>query len=322
MPLKFQDYYKTLGVARDADAAAIKKAYRKLARQYHPDVNKSPGAEARFKEISEAYEVLSDTEKRRRYDELGSSWKAGQEFTPPPGWQNARYEFHGPAGAEFRDFGGGFSDFFDALFGGSMGGGRFRSGRERWAAPARGSDQEADLTITLAEAYHGARKSVALRTMDEDGRGRVKEESRQYEVTIPPGTTQGSRIRLTGQGAPGSGGGPAGDLLLHIHVDTPPHIRLHHHDLETDLRITPWEAALGANVKVLTLDGSAAVRIPPGTQSGQKIRLKEKGLPRRRGEGRGDLYAVVQIALPPKLTPQERELFEQLAKTSSFNPRG
>lgn len=329
MSLKFKDYYDLLGVPRDADAAAIKKAYRKLARQYHPDVNKSEQAESRFKEISEAYEVLGDPEKRKKYDRLGANWKAGQDFTPPPGWENMRYEFHGAPGGggggmPFEDFGGGsFSDFFEQLFGGGMGGGRARGGRSaRWSPPVRGQDHEAEITIPLEEAYHGAKRGVSLQTVEMDAKGQPHPTTRTYQVNIPPGTTDGSRIRLTGQGGAGHEGAQAGDLYLRVRLAPHPRFKVHGLDLETELPVTPWEAALGGNVSVHTLDGDASIKLPPGTQSGQRIRLRGKGLPHRRGGRRGDLFAVVGIRVPDRLSAREKELFEALARDSTFRPRG
>jgi curved DNA-binding protein len=326
MSVEFKDYYQTLGVSRGASDAEIKKAYRKLARKYHPDVNKDAGAEDRFKEVSEAYEVLSDPEKRKRYDTLGANWKAGQEFRPPPGWENVHFEFGGggPRGGGFSmdDFGGGFSDFFETLFGGARGGGRPRSGFNAWsAAPARGQDHAAEVTIALEEAYHGARKSISLVETKPGPDGRLRQETKSYDVRIPPGTTEGTRIRLGGQGGAGAGGGSAGDLYLTVHLAPHPVFRVKGHDLEADLKLSPWEAALGAKVPVRTLDGSATLSVPPGTPSGRRFRLRGKGLPRGRSKGRGDLYLSAAITVPTRLTGKEKALFEELAKESRFNPR-
>ena len=319
MGVKFQDYYETLGVSRTASDADIKKAYRKLAQKYHPDVSKERDAETRFKQINEAYEVLGDPEKRKRYDQLGRNWKAGQDFTPPPGWENVHFEFHGSPGAgqsfDFEDMGG-FSDFFETLFGGHMGGAgrgsRRRGGAEAFYGSMPGQDQEAELTISLEDAYHGARKSIML-----EAGGQRK----QYDVRIPPGTTSGSRIRLAGQGSPGRGGAASGDLYLQVHIAPHPVYRVQGHDLEMDLSIAPWEAALGAKVKLSTLAGQVSINLPPRTQSGQHLRLRGKGLPRRQGEA-GDLIVVTRIVVPEHLTARERELFEQLGRESSFKPRG
>jgi curved DNA-binding protein len=325
MSVAFKDYYETIGVARNASHDEIRKAYRKLARKYHPDVNKNPGAENKFKEAAEAYEVLGDAEKRKKYDELGQNWKQGQEFQPPPGWENAHFEFNGrpeSAGGFAPEDLGGFSDFFETLFGGSgfhtsdMGGmgGAGRKG-ERMGRRRRGEDHEAGITISLEEAYHGAKKSVSLQTAEVDEQGRVHRHTRTYDVRIPAGTTDGQKIRLAGQGGEGVGGGPAGDLYLPVSIEPHHAFRINGHDLETDLLVTPWEAALGAKVTVRTLDGSAAITIPAGTQSGRKIRLHGKGL------RHADLYAVVKIMVPNQLTHKEKQLFEELSQNSKFNPR-
>ena len=328
MGVKFQDYYETLGVSRTATAEEIKKTYRKLAQKYHPDVNKSPDAERRFKHINEAYEVLGDKDKRAQYDALGSGWRAGQEFTPPPGWQNIRFDFRGApgpgAGFAFEDLGGGFSDFFEMLFGGRMGRatgfqGRPRAEREFW--PANGEDQEAEIAITIEEAFHGAKKTIALESAEMDDRGRPQRGVRRYDVRIPAGTTQGSRIRLAGQGRTGAAGGKAGDLYLRVAFAPHPLYRAQGHDLAMDVALAPWEAALGAKVRVRTPSGEVALTIPPRTQSGQHLRMRGKGLPRGGTEPSGDLIAAVQIVVPEKLTARERELFEELARVSKFQPR-
>lgn len=321
MSVQFKDYYAILGVPRDASEDVIRKAYRKLARQYHPDVSKKSGAEEKFKEITEAYEVLSDAGKRERYNTLGSNWKNGQSFTPPPGWQNVHFEFPGGGrGAPFEGMGGGFSDFFEMLFGGAQGS---RSGfaQDGWDAEQPGEDQETELEVSLEDVYRGATKAITLRFSGRDAAGRMRRQERSYEVKIPAGAADGTRIRLSGQGGGGSGGGRAGDLYIRLRIAPHERFRVQGHDLETDLPVSPWEAALGADVTVETMDGKAAVRVPPGVQSGQKIRLRERGLPRRRGQGRGDLLAVVKIAVPRTLSAEERRLFEELARRSSFQPR-
>lgn len=327
MAVKYQDYYEILGVPRNATQEEIHRAYRRLARKYHPDVNKSPDAEEKFKQIGEAYEVLRDPEKRRRYDALGAHWRAGQDFTPPPGWENVHFEFRtGPGAAadfDFDDFDfGGFSDFFKTLFGASRTG--FRTGGRRATASAaglRGQDHEIDVTIPLEDAYHGAKRRIALDVAETDAKGHMDRSTRTYEVTIPAGVTEGSRIRLAGQGGKGVAGGPPGDLYLRVHIAPHPLFRVREHDLEVDLPVTPWEAALGAKIDVPTPDGKVTMTLPPGVSSGQRMRLRGKGLPKRGGNERGDLYAIIQIAVPKHLSPRERELFEQLARTSSFNPR-
>ena len=340
MAVRYTDYYEVLGVPRDAAQDQIRKAYRKLAKQYHPDVNKGKGTEAKFKQVAEAYEVLGDPEKRKRYDALGDNWKSGQEFTPPPGFENVHFEFRGRGGGpgggrggSFAGFGGGdFSDFFSAIFGGAGGpgggprmrGNPFAGGadmEEQWAQPERGQDHETELSVSLEEAFRGGKKSITLQSAEPDERGRVQRRTKTYEVHIPAGATQGTRIRLSGQGGAGHDGGPAGDLYLLLHLEPHPTIRVRDHDLETDLLLAPWEAALGARVEVVTLDGRAAVRVPAGTQSGQSFRLRGKGMPRKGGDGRGDFFAVVKIVVPRELSDRERALFEELAKTSSFKPR-
>ena len=336
MAVKFHDYYKTLGVSRNATQEEIQRAYRKLARKYHPDVNKSKGAEDKFKQLGEAYEVLRDPDKRRRYDTLGSNWRSGQDFTPPPGWENVHFEFHpGPGGAEgfeFRSVGtGGFSDFFNAIFGeGGLGGFGGFPGEDGGAASARGAprggawptggqDAEAGITISLEDAYRGAKKTISLDVTEADANGHLRRTTKSYEVKTPPGITDGGRIRLAGQGAKRPGGA-AGDLYLRVTIAPHPAFRVRESDLEADVPVTPWEAALGAKIEVPTLDGPVTMTLPAGTQSGRRMRLRAKGLPKR-GGAQGDLYAVIQVAVPKNLTEKERNLFEELAKVSSFNPR-
>jgi len=323
MAVTFQDYYEALGVSRSATQDEIRRAYRKVARKYHPDVNKAKDAEEKFKQINEAYEVLKDPEKRKRYDQLGANWKAGQEFRPPPGWENVHFEFRGSPGAEEFDLGGGFSDFFEMLFGGRRGsrqaGGGATSGRQAsWSMP--GQHHEAEVTIRVEDSYHGASRTITLQGQEMDDQGAVRPVSHTYEVRIPKGVTEGSRIRLAGKGGLGIGGGPPGDLYLKIHLEPHPRFRVDGHDLHVEVPVTPWEAALGATVEVPVVDGAANLKIPPGTQSGQKLRLRGKGLPTRDG-GRGDLFAVVKIMVPKALSNRERDLFAEMAKASSFNPR-
>ena len=341
MAVKYQDYYESLGVPRGASQEDIRKAYRKLARKYHPDVNKAPGAEDKFKVAAEAYEVLGDAEKRKKYDELGANWKAGQEFTPPPGWENVHFDFRGSprggggprGGVSFEDLGGA-SDFFEALFGRGFGGsfgqgfeGRFGRGdaavgevEGEWER--RGEDREAEITISLEEAYFGARKSLALQTAEMSQSGRVQRRQKQYEVTIPPGTGPGSRIRLSGQGgASRGGGGESGDLYLRVSVSPHPRFRLEDRDLEMDLALAPWEAALGGKVTARTLDGEATLNVPAGTQAGQRMRLRGRGMPKRGSQPAGDLFLRVQILVPKSLTDREKRLFEELARVSPFRAR-
>lgn len=334
MAVKFKDYYDVLGVSKTAAADAIKKAYRKLARKHHPDVN--PGdksAEDKFKEINEAYEVLSDPEKRKKYDQLGSNWKAGAEFTPPPGWENAGVQY-GNFGDVFGGNGGsgGFSDFFESLFGNQ------RGARAGAGFQMRGQHVEAELALTLEEAHRGGTRSLSFQAAEAcadcggsgtkggkpcptcRGVGTLRR-LRSFEVTIPAGVHDGSLIRLAGQGEPGVKGGLAGDLLLRVRIE--PHRVFNSvgpDDVQVELSVAPWEAALGAKVTVPTLDGPVEMKIPAGAQGGQKLRLRGQGL-NRRGGGRGDQYVKLNIVIPSKLTDQEKELFKKLAAESRFNPR-
>jgi curved DNA-binding protein len=325
MAVKFQDYYETLGVDRSASKEQIQAAYRKQARKLHPDVNKSPDAEEKFKRLNEAHEVLQDPEKRRRYDSLGENWQAGQDFTPPPGWEFFGSRPGGGGGGRsfrFETFGGdfedspfsGFSDFFDILFGGGNSNGRRRSpfggrsGRSAWARAAQGQDQEAEITISLEEAHRGVRKTISL------------EGGKTLEVNIPAGTPDGHRLRLRGQGGSGSGGAQAGDLYLRVRLAPHALFRLNGEDLEVEVPVAPWEAALGARIEVPLLEGKATLKLVPGAQSGQRLRLRGKGLTRRSG-GQGDLYAVIRIVVPSSLSSREKELYEELSRVSSFQPR-
>ncbi|MCG6917983.1 MAG: DnaJ domain-containing protein [Deltaproteobacteria bacterium] len=319
MSVKFQDYYEILGVGRNASDAEIKRAYRKLARKYHPDVNKDKGAEEKFKQINEAHEVLKDPEKRKLYDQLGSNWQAGQDFKPPPGWENVHFEFSTGPGAEAFDFGGGFSDFFETLFGGRMGGGGRASARQgSWVM--RGQDQEAEIEIDLESAYHGATRTLTLQGHEIDAQGQVRPRVQNIQVKIPAGVTDGTRIRLTGKGGEGMGGGPPGDLYLKVHIEPHPRFTTDGHNLQTEVALAPWEAALGTTVQVVTMDGTVNLKVPPGSQSGQKLRLRGKGFPKKGGQ-RGDLIVRLKIVVPKDLTAREKELFAEMAKVSSFNPR-
>ena len=299
MALKFRDYYKVLGVSRAASADEIKKAYRRLARKHHPDVNPADRtADGRFKELNEANAVLSDPEKRARYDQLGANWKAGKDFTPPPGWRAARPDAR--AGGEQR-----FSDFFEGFFGGRTGATSFSMA---------GSDIEAEIGLSLEAAHGGGRRTLKLQGAD----GPVT-----IDVTIPAGSREGTIIRLAGQGEPGLGKGPAGDLLLHVRLERHPvfHV-VGVDDIQAELKIAPWEGALGAKVRVPTLEGPAAIemKIPPGSQAGQRLRLRGEGL-FRRGGGRGDEYLRLHIVNPPHLNEAEKELYAKLAATSRFDAR-
>ncbi|MDE1170692.1 MAG: J domain-containing protein [Verrucomicrobium sp.] len=317
MPVQFRDYYKTLGVSKTASEDEIKSAFRKLARKYHPDVAKDKtAAEEKFKEINEAYEVLGDAEKRRKYDQLGADWDQPGGGVPP------RYHYARPGqggGAEHFEFnfgGTGFSDFFEAFFGragGGMPGGFGRGGAQ--FHPERGEDIEGDILVTLEEAMRGSTRPVTVRRTDP----RTGAETTQtFQVRIPPGIREGQRIRLAGQGDAGSGG--AGDLYLNVRLARHPDFRVSGDDLYYELPLAPWEAVLGASVTVPTLEGTAALRIPPGAGAGQKLRLRGQGLPKREGK-RGDLYAVLAIEVPTKVDEAEQALWQQLAERSSFRPR-
>ena len=327
--MKYKDYYATLGVGKTASADEIKKAYRKLARKYHPDVSKEKDAEQRFKEINEANEVLKDPEKRAAYDQIGSNWKAGQEFQPPPNW-DAGFEFRsgGPGGG----FGGGASpfgadfdpsDFFESLFGrGARGGGAsFSSGRRN--VSTQGEDHRAKALIDIEDAYRGAERSIVLRVPRETPDGRVILEERQLDVHIPRGIRPGQHLRLAKQGAPGGHGGPAGDLYLEIAFNPHPWFRVDGADVHVDLPVAPWEAALGATVDAPTPEGTVQLTIPKGSAQGRKLRLKGRGLPAAKASGTaGDLYVVLTIAVPPADDAKVREAYEGLAKAAAgFDPR-
>ena len=316
-----QDFYQVLGVPRNADQDEIQRAYRKLARTYHPDVNSDPAAEDRFKEISEAYDVLSDPQTRRRYDAFGPDFRQVPEDVDPDEWRRSRAGAGaGQTRGGFRSggfgsegLGGGGSSFsggdidFDDLLGGIFGG---RAGR-RWG-PIPGADQEAELELTVEEAYRGTRRTV---TLTGDGT------RRSFEVTVPAGVTDGQRIRLAGQGGHGSDGAHNGDLYLVVRIAPHPRYRLDGRDLYVELRLAPWEATLGTSVPVDTPGGEVKVKVPAGTSSGRQIRLRGRGLPNPKGKA-GDLFAEARIMVPPRLSRAERRLFEQLAAESDFDPRG
>lgn len=313
--MEYRDYYKILGVERTADQEAVKRSYRKLARKYHPDVSKEPDAEARFKELNEAYEVLKDPEKRAAYDQLGSNWQAGQDFRPPPGWDQG-FEFHG--GGYTQADPEEFSDFFETLFGrgaytqgfGSNFGGRSARG------PRRGDNAHAKILIDLEDSYSGAARTITLKHTEVGADGRPHLRERNIQVKIPKGIAPGQQIRLAGQGESASGG--AGDLYLE--VEFKPHA-LYHLDGKTvylDLPVAPWEAALGATVRAPTPTGVVDLKIPPNSRAGSKLRLKGRGLPAKEP---GDLFVVLQIALPPADSDAARNAYRQMENTFRFEPR-
>ena len=352
MGVEFEDYYSVLGVDRDASQEEIQKAYKRLAKKYHPDVSDEPDAEEQFKKLNEAYEVLKDPEKRKKYDRLGKDWEKGQEVNPPPGWENVRVNFGGD-GQGFEDiFGGGggargggggpqggmggFSDFFQAFFGNDFGGGR--QGRQAGGAAGRGTGRpggggrrgrrqrarkgrshEAEVTVTLEDVYHGRERTVAIPVEKHTRDGRTIQNRKTYTVRIPPGTTEGSKIRLAGEGEQAAGGS-AGDLLLEVHIADHPDFEVDEYDLYTDIEIAPWEAALGTKVDVPTVEGEVTVKVPAGSKSGRKLRLRKKGLPDDSGS-RGDLYVRLGVAVPEELSERERELYAELRDVSTFDPR-
>jgi DnaJ-class molecular chaperone len=325
MAVKFRDYYETLGVNRTATEAEIKKSYRKLARKYHPDFNPdNKQAEEKFKQVQEAYEVLSAADKRQKYDQLGANWKSGSEFTPPPNWQGfppgaGQFDFEdvfgragggGPRGGPAGGHAGSFSDFFEMLFGrggphggmGGMGGGGFDTGR---AGTARPGDAEAELSLPLEDMHRGTTRRLSVQ---------MGKQHKSLEVRIPPGARDDSRIRVPG------GGPNGGDLYVRLKQEPDPRFQVKGDDTEVEIPITPWEAALGGTVQVPTLDGSSDIRLPAGVSSGQRLRLKGQGL-NLRGGGRGDHFVRLKIVVPKPLSEAEKKLFQELAKASAFNPR-
>jgi len=322
--MKYKDYYETLGVPRSATQDDIKTAYRKLARKYHPDVSKATDAEARFKEINEANEVLKDPEKRTAYDQMGSNWKAGQDFQPPPNW-DAGFEFRGgQGGAGPFGAGGSFnggaefdaSDFFESLFGrraGSAGGGARRR------ADVNGQDHHAKVLIDVEDAYRGAERTISLRAPVEGADGRITMQERTLDVHVPRGIRPGQHLRLAGQGGPAGGAAKAGDLYLEIEFQPHPRFRVDGADVYVELPLAPWEAALGATVDVATPEGTVQLTIPKGSQAGRKLRLKGRGLP---GKNPGDLYAVLQVVLPKADSDATRAAYENQARAfPGFDPR-
>lgn len=316
--MKYQDYYKILGVDRNADAAAIKKAYRKLARQFHPDMNKATDAEEKFKEVNEAYEVLKDPEKRKAYDQFGSNWKHGHEFNAS-GWANG-------ADSGFR--GGDFSDFFESIFsqGGGFGrrggaggfGGGFQQESPFQQRPRKGDDQLLKLDITLEEAFHGGEKTIQLSRSEKGSGGLATPTLKKLKINIPRGVVSGQKIRLSRQGHVSMSGGEAGDLLLEMNILPHQWFKLDGRDMTLKCPVTPWEAALGGKITVPTLSGQVELKIAAGVQSGQKMRLKGRGLP---GKPDGDLFVEIQIHTPPANDEKAREFYQTMQQTFDFNPR-
>lgn len=301
---EYKDYYKIMGVARDVGQDELKRVYRRLARKYHPDVSKEKDAETRFKEVQEAYEVLKDPEKRAAYDQLGSNWRQGQEFRPPPDW-GKNFEFS----TAFGDQEGGFSDFFSSLFGGAARGARPRGGGARGFAMA-GDDQVASIEIDIEDSFRGGTQTIELKSPQTG--------PRTLKITIPQGIVEGQRIRLAGQGSPGHGGGPSGDLYLEVRFRKHKLYQVEGRDVTLTLPVAPWEAALGATVPTPTLAGAVDLRIPANAKAGQRMRLKGRGLP---GATPGDQYVVLKIVLPPADSAKARELYEQMQRELPFDPR-
>ncbi len=321
--MKFRDYYETLGVARGATEAEIKAAYRKLARKYHPDVNKEVGAEDQFKEIGEAYSVLKDTEKRAAYDRMGANWKNGQDFTPPPNWNDGFEYSNGGFDDQHGGFSGGFdgdqSEFFESLFGRGARRQSARSSNQGQGMHFKGQDHHAKISIDLADAYNGAKRTITLHMPTQDASGHVSTQERKLDVSIPKGIKAGQNLRLAGQGGPGIGEGGAGDLYLEINFQPNPIFRIDGKDVYLDLPLTPWEAALGATVSFPTPAGSTLeLTIPAATVAGRKMRLKGKGIPSKEP---GDLYVVPMIALPSAETDAQKEAYQSFEKAFDFNPR-
>ena len=307
--MEFKDYYKVMGVARDATEAQIKQAYRKLARKYHPDVSKEKDAEARFKEVGEAYEVLKSPEKRAAYDQLGKDYRPGQDFRPPPNWDSG-FEFSG-AGPGDADY----SDFFDALFGVQA---RSRRGRGGDSHPGRGEDHHAKVLLDLDASLNGGARSFTLRMPEIDAEGRLASKERTLNVQVPKGILAGQQIRLAGQGGRAHGEGTAGDLYIEVEFAPHPLYRVDGRDLSLELPVAPWEAALGATVKTPTPSGTVELKIPAGSHAGSKLRLKGRGIP---ATPPGDFYVVLQIALPPADDEAAKAAYAAMAGALRFNPR-
>jgi curved DNA-binding protein len=311
--MEYRDYYQILDLARDATQAEIKTAYRKLARKYHPDVSKESDSEDKFKQVGEAYEVLKDAEKRAAYDQLGSQWKQGQDFRPPPDW-DAGFEFNGG----FEDVGSAYSDFFESIFGRGQDGFDRQSSGFQAHSSARGQDHHARIYIAVEDSYHGATREISLHAPQLDANGRVNMQERTLSLKIPKGVREGQHIRLAGQGVSGLGDAPSGDLYLQIEFQPHDLYRVDGRDVYLDLPVAPWEAALGTKLKLPTPGGAVNLNIPKGSQAGRKLRLKGKGIP---STPAGDLIATLRIVLPAAETESAREVYRQMEKQLGFNPR-
>jgi curved DNA-binding protein len=310
--MQYKDYYQIIGLSRDARQDEIKRAYRKLARKYHPDVSKEADAEAKFKELGEAYEVLKDPEKRAAYNQLGANWKSGQDFKPPPNWDEG-FEFKG--GGFTGGDAGDFSEFFEQLFGRA---GYQSSGGRHYGEHLRGQDSHAKIHIDLEDCYHGATRTISLSTPEMNAQGHIQVKHRSLNVKIPKGVKPGQHIKLAGQGNPSLGSGQAGDLFLEIAFNNHPLYCVSEADVYLDLPVTPWEAALGAKIKVPTPEGKVDLKIPPNSRQGSKLRLAGRGLPTKVP---GDFYVVLQIALPPATTEQAKAAYQNMQHALDFNPR-
>jgi curved DNA-binding protein len=321
--MEFRDYYEVMGVARDATQDEIKRAYRKLARKYHPDVSEDDDAEARFKEVGEAYEVLKDAEKRAAYDQLGANWQQGQDFRPPPGWDEG-FEFsgqgsRGPGGDGFSGYGGyggeQFSDFFESLFGQGQARGDFGGQRE---FHMHGEDRHARIAIDLRDSYEGATRSITLHAPEVTDDGHVVTRDKTLNVKIPKGIRDGQKIRLSGQGGPAIGKGNAGDLFLEVEIRSDGRYRVEGSEVYLDLPVAPWEAALGAKINVPLPSGSVDLKVPAGSNQGSQLRLKGKGIPAKTP---GDLYVVLDVKLPPADSDEAKALYEKMSAEMAFDPR-
>jgi curved DNA-binding protein len=315
--MEYKDYYKIMGVSRNASQDEIKRAYRQLARKYHPDVSQDPEAEQKFKDIGEAYEVLKDPQKRAAYDQLGANWQAGAGFQPPPNWGGG-FDFKTDGFDDNLDFG----DFFESLFskrrgGGGSGRSGFHSG-SGGSFRSRGKDHRASINISLEDAYHGVSRAIQLQIPEQDEQGMIHTKTKTLNVKIPKGIGEGQQIRLAGQGAPGIGGGAPGDLYLEIHFEAHRRFKVDGKDVYMDLPLAPWEAALGAKITIPTLAGKVDLKVPPNAKSGQKLRLKERGLP---GNPPGDYYVVFQIVLPPANTEAAKEFYRRMEREMGFDVR-